>query len=233
MGYYVSLEDSDFLIPLARGADALAAAAPIHQHVLFDSDPSDLEEVFEELAWKLCRVVEGWRLDGMAEPVEHGWEQPLFEAVAPCVTEGSWIIGKGDDGERFEWYFSRARCYSEDSSQIELGSVRCSIAAAQLAPAMRRVRRKLAKLVAKLDDPETLTATFQALGWKTARTDEGGLALVRKPIDEGVLGKRDVKLLRVVAPYVTHGSYIEAANANGDSWRYVFDDGSCRRLYDP
>lgn len=43
-------------------------------------------------------------------------------------------------------------------------------------------------------------------------------------------GGDEIDMLKVIAPYVENGSYIEMQGEEGELWRWVFNDGNCREV---
>jgi hypothetical protein len=96
-----------------------------------------------------------------------------------------------------------------------------TIPTAQLRPAFDHLREKLPKLVAKLDDPSSVTALFDRLGWKTGRRPDGSLEITRKLGANPMLSERDARVLRALAAFIAPDSQVVGTT----NWRVVFADG--------
>ena len=229
VSYSLSVERADFAIPVAKTSSVMKIVAPLYEDVFCGVTADALDEAFSDLAWPLVRKNEHWVMKP-DEPRNLGWQGELFKRLAPFVVDGSYVTARGEDGRRMGWYFSGGRCFDEVDAEIELGAVRLVVPVSELQAAMRRVRDKLPKLVAKLGDPVSITAVFAALHWTTSRAKDGSLQLGRKQ-DDHPLTRTDERVLHAIAPFVGKGSYVEAGNGD-DTWRFVFDGGRCTRLYD-
>lgn len=212
MGNCVYLVKAKFAIPIARSGEALVAVTPIYEYVCGDT-PETLSEVCERLAWPL--VEKGDHLvmvDG--DPPTSGWQHDLFEAVKPLVVAGSFVKAKDEQGERFEWVFS--------GHTIEIGHARIIVPVANLRTAFAAVEKKLPTMLAKLDDPSSVTAIFDRLGWKTVRMKDGSLHVAARSGELKELSERDRRVLKVLAPFVAPESVVESLHAD---WHMSFVGG--------
>jgi hypothetical protein len=227
MGFYLKLLAAKFEIPKDKATEAHEVLAEFHAGIISPSAGSDLGKIFADLAWPLKQTKTGWvMVDG--QDCKQGWEQQLFETAAPFVRDGSTIRARGEDGEEVVWRFSRGQVEIVDDESEEdvpegdyIKSVHLSISPAQLRPAFVQLEQKLPKLLAKLEDPSSVTAAFDRLGWQTSRGRDGTLVIERKRGASPMLTERDARVLRTLEAFVAPDSQIVGTT----SWRVVFSDG--------
>ena len=113
MGYYVSLHDSDFVIPEDKEEDALKAIHDLYgknQSYSWVVDSACLEaETLEEalMAWRW-----GYRSGELYfEGEKLGDDIILFCAIAPFVNAGSFIEMHGEEGFMWRWVFDGKECH--------------------------------------------------------------------------------------------------------------------------
>lgn len=118
MGYYMSQGNTEFSIPKEHHEKALAAIQALHgKEYIKDSFGSRfcwVDSNFFELN-DLTAILKAWRWkpkfkDGNIVGIEFtgeklGSDKVLWEALAPFVTKGSFIIMKGEDGCKWKWTF--------------------------------------------------------------------------------------------------------------------------------
>lgn len=139
MGYYIELEDHQFVIKADKHAAALAAgkemADPQRQQeggtgFSFVSGPNPV--VTNHWRWlgsdeivtasTLAELMSIWRFDPEIDPAtgdivgvrfegqKIGDEDEFFKVIAPFVEAGSWIHMSGEDGAQWRWYFDGETC---------------------------------------------------------------------------------------------------------------------------
>jgi hypothetical protein len=217
MSYYLSLRKAKFSIPVARAEDALNAVEKRCPEIV----ESTLEEVFDSVAWSLRKQAGHWVMVE-SEDVKQGWQDELFASVAPFVVDGSFIKARGEDGELFEWHFIGGAVHDAPAPPVLVGRVQLVVPVAKLRDAFVALESQLPKLLAKLDDPPSVTAVFDRLGWKTTRGKDGTLEVGRKAGDDKPLTERDRRVLKALAPFVTAESFVEGREGG---WRFVFERG--------
>lgn len=135
MGYCMDMsEDQNFTIPKSQEGDALAAI-----HVLADqswehgtggvwdggrqtqswyaftdrvgmANAKTLDEAMVAWRWSLERGMDGSITGVIFTGEKKGDDQMLWDAIAPYVTEGSYIEMMGEDDARWRWTFKGGRC---------------------------------------------------------------------------------------------------------------------------
>ena len=215
MGYYIKLLDAVFSIPVAREEEAMRVLGPFHADICIGAERQknrNLGTVFKDLAWPLKKQGDEWVMVPGPD-VKRGWEEELFEKVEPFVTAGSYISARGEDGEMFRWSFRAA--VEQEPSMFWINRARITVPVAKLRDAFAELQSKLPKLLAKLDDPISVTSTFDRLGWKTTRAKDGTLEVSHKSGEAKQLTDRDRKVLKVLAAFVTPESFVETQHEQG------------------
>jgi len=225
VGEYLYLERASFAIPVAKAAEALRVLKPFHDDIT-NAPVKTIGDVFASLAWPLKKQGDAWVMPTAGKPsCKMGWQEQLFELAAPFVADGSFIVAHGEGGP-FAWYFVGGRVQDEEPNTDRIGTVRITVPVASLRPAFVELERALPKLLKRLDDPVSVTAVFDRLHWKTERTADGSLRVVRKLGAEPRLTSRDQRVLEALARFVATDSIVEGVDAE---WRLVFENGACER----
>jgi hypothetical protein len=79
-------------------------------------DAKTIEEHLNEWRWEPTTEADGSisSLDFSGE--KYGDEEQLFDALAPFVTVGSYIIMSGDDNDYWRWYFNGKVFYTQEAT---------------------------------------------------------------------------------------------------------------------
>ena len=127
MGYYMNLEDQEFLIKKENMAGALAAIKAIAPHKdrarnyfsWVNTKKYQAAETLEDalMAWRWPPYMnknanpKGEIVSLEFDGEKSGDEEALFRAIAPFVESGSFIEKRGEDGERWRWRFHKGDLY--------------------------------------------------------------------------------------------------------------------------
>ena len=140
MGYYIEQTDSKFFIAHTDVEKALSAIKGImHSHDQMRGGSWGPDGKTERwYAWvntdevlqsqTLVDALESWRWKARTDSVgnvcgiefvgeKSGQDELLFDAIAPYVESGSYIVMRGEDGEVWRWYFEEGTC-SEQAGRI-------------------------------------------------------------------------------------------------------------------
>ncbi len=135
MGYCIDQRDTRFFIPHSRINEAyaalntLAAAADSARYGHFAwvdtatiRRARSLTEHLKEWRWEAEFDAQG-NLTGLHFTGEKlGDDFELFQALAPFVRSGSFIVMQGEDGEMWRWMFDGSQCH-EQSATVSFGPV--------------------------------------------------------------------------------------------------------------
>jgi hypothetical protein len=88
----------------------------------------DIVRIFEEWGYELVFINEEngesiYRLDIRGGDAKIGDEETFFAAIAPVVTNGSFLDVRGEDGAEWRWMWENGKFYSQDvfSKTIHFG----------------------------------------------------------------------------------------------------------------
>lgn len=143
MGYCMSQRESRFRIDAAKMADAfsalntLAMKAPAQGRGHFSwvntatlHQAQSLQDHLDEWRWEPSFDPQGNLIEVSFTGEKLGDDKALFDALAPFVTSGSFIVMQGEDGEMWRWVFDGTRCV-EQSASVSFGDLPSDVIDAQ------------------------------------------------------------------------------------------------------
>ena len=136
MGYYIEQTDSKFFIPHTDFDKALTAIKAI----MYSQDKMrggswgpdgkterwyawvNTDEVLQSQT--LVEALDCWRWKARTDSFDNvcgiefageksGQDDLLFDAIAPYVESGSYVVMRGEDGEVWRWYFEEGTCVEQ------------------------------------------------------------------------------------------------------------------------
>lgn len=122
MGYYMTIEDTKFVISQKHWAAALAAIKGLKVGAWVNESAGR--------ATTIVTAMNAWRWEphisedtGDIEGVgflgeKYGDEDSLWAALAPFVKSGSYILARGEDGAHWRWRFSKGQVFNEQGYVI-------------------------------------------------------------------------------------------------------------------
>jgi hypothetical protein len=141
MGYYMEMEDCKILIPSNHFADMLSAIKAImsdnpsmgggtyggggliERHYSWVStervlDSKDVTEALHAWRWHPNLDDDGNIFMLYFNGEKLGQDEVLFKAIAPYVTEGSYVAMRGEDGALWRWYFDGNNCVKQEGMVV-------------------------------------------------------------------------------------------------------------------